>query len=799
MAHLYRNARIHQIFGANTDVGKTIITTALVRASASKQRTVQYLKPVSTGPLSDADDIFIKRYASDLQGNVLQTCLFRFRDPVSPHLAYNLERARNGDSSAARLKDGDLINAIRSHISEIACSSDQRMDLYLETAGGVHSPALTGTSQADFYRPLRLPTVLVGDSKLGGISTTISAYESLLMRGYTIDAVVLFKDDYYSNASYLLDYFGERSIFLTSLPLPPPMHSDPDENFTITKEYFADIQDEGYPEALVDHLDRTHMRRIEELHSMAGRASNKLWWPFVQHGLVKDEKGVTIIDSAYGDFFHTYNALPSETTPTPNLMENVFDGSASWWTQTFGHSHPSLALAAARAAGRYGHVMYPQAVHAPALNLAERLLEDGPGKGWACRAFYSDNGSTAMEVAIKMALRAYCKVHGKNMSVKEKEKLGVLGLRGSYHGDTIGVMDACEKASVYTCEWHSSRGFWLDAPSVAIRSGKTMVDVPESVSACFELAEDDFVFDSPATLYDVSGRSTSRLARCYEEYIKSCLRHLENQGSPRLAALVLEPLILGAGGMKFVDPLFQRVLVDIFRSTTVASPATGRWSGLPVIFDEVFVGLYRTGWESCAPILGVTPDIAVYAKMLTGGLLPLAVTLTSQHIFDSFLSESKADALLHGHSYTAHPVGCEVANTTLSMLREQASSTEWSEMKGAWCSPKTSNPRRQDTTMWSFWDPSFVNSLSHLQSIDNVMTLGTVLAIKFKGSAEGYQSHLAQSRLSSLSNNPDDELSDFAVHYRTLGDVAYFMSSLNTPLEVLRKLESKIISTLNNM
>ncbi len=597
---------------------------------------------------------------------------------------------------------------------------------------------MTGTSQADFYRPLRLPTVLVGDAKLGGISTTITAYESLLIRGYTVDAVALFKDDYYSNWKYLADYFAEKSIFLLSIPPPPPALSDFNENLAVTREYFADIQEEGLLENFVDYLDRAHDERIEELQSMGERAMNKLWWPFVQHGLVKDERDVTVIDSAWGDFFYAYNGHPSATSTKPNLLKGVLDGSASWWTQTFGHSHPSLALAAARAAGRYGHVMFPQTSHSPALKLAERLLDDGPGKGWASRVFYTDNGSTAMEVALKMALRAYCKVHGMDLSVADRENLGVLGLRGSYHGDTIGAMDACEKAGVYTCEWHSARGFWLDAPSVAIRSGKTIIEVPESISTGFDLADGDIVFESPGSVYNnVNDRTTSKLARCYKEYVESCLRALADRGSPRLAALVLEPLILGAGGMKFVDPLFQRVLVETFRNQPGASRVPGTWSALPVIFDEVFVGLYRTGWESCSPILGVTPDIAVYAKVLTGGLLPLAVTLTSQHIFDSFVSESKADALLHGHSYTAHPVGCEVANTSLSMLRVQASSDDWEKMKRSWYAPTTSGSHSENAGMWSFWDPSFVNALSYNQSIDNVMTLGTVLAIKFNGSAEG--------------------------------------------------------------
>ena len=412
---------------------------------------------------------------------------------------------------------------------------------------------------------------------------------------------------------------------------------------------------------------------------------------------------------------------------TESVLAQQFDGSASWWTQTFGHAHPSLTLAAARASGRYGHVMFPQAVHLPALNLVERLVKEGPGKGWASKGFISDNGSTAMEVAIKMALRAWTTRYGKDLSPAEKKKLGILGLKGSYHGDTIGAMDACEEG-VYTCEWHDAKGYWLDPPSVGIKEGQVSITVPAGLAG---FGKDQIVnAKSVQWVYDVEDRLHTPLARAYAQYIQRALDSLEGGGHPKIAALVMEPILVGAGGMIFVDPLFQRVLVDTVRGRR--SGNSSNWSGMPVIFDEVFVGLHRVGIESSGPLLGVHPDISVNAKVLTGGLLPLAVTLASQSIFDVFVGDSKADALLHGHSYTAHPIGCEVANETLAMIDKLQGTEEWMAAKQAWA-----EPGEVSSKVWSLWDPQFVKALSDLPQVKEVMALGSVLAFKIKDEAGG--------------------------------------------------------------
>jgi dethiobiotin synthetase/adenosylmethionine--8-amino-7-oxononanoate aminotransferase len=619
---------------------------------------------------------------------------------------------------------------------------------------GIHSPTLSGSSQLDAYRPLFLPTILVGDSKLGGISSTISAYESLLLRGYIVDAVLLFKDDCYRNWEYLTSYFAEKGITVTTIEPPPDRDSEHNRDSIQTENYYKDLAetpDTGISQ-VVRQLSERHEKRLQELDSLPSRTLSNIWWPFVQHGTAKP---LTVIDSAHKDFFSVHNT--SGGSESGSLLDSQFDGSASWWTQGLGHSNPALTLAAARAAGRYGHVLFPQAAHLPAVTLAETLLSPkGPGHGWAKRVFFSDDGSTGMEVALKMALRSYSKRFG--VKDADKKNLGVLGLKGSYHGDTIGAMNACEAGEgVYTCEWHDSKGFWFDPPTIGIRSGRVVVSLPDAIADIVEAERSielmrDLAGDSGgrgevgmglalAQVYDVRKRVGTRLAKVYKGYIESVLDKLDASGV-KLAALVLEPLVMGAGGMIFADPLFQRVLIDVVRSRDTSNDRSDTtWSGVPVIFDEVFVGLYRLGHLSTKSVLGTNPDISVHAKLLTGGLVPLAATLAKEGIFEAFVGDSKDQALLHGHSYTAYPVGCEVANETFKQTEKLINAEPWAAAQAKWgrvdMKQVVGVEGEHAHNVWSFWDPGFIDVLSRLKAVDDVMALGTLLVVRVNDSSRG--------------------------------------------------------------
>ncbi|CAE6379668.1 unnamed protein product [Rhizoctonia solani] len=783
MAHLYKHLRIHQVFGANTDVGKTVLTTALCRAAAASSRRVYFLKPLSTGHTADADDGHIMRHSGPLSERISADCLYRYGDPVSPHLAAQRDQTQRAPS------DAEFVRSISKHIRKCAEEKAEGA-LFVETAGGVHSPTLLGTLQADTYRPLLLPTVLIADPRLGGISSTISAYESMVMRGYSIDLVLCMLDQPWSkpylNHEFLTPWFAERGI-LVCTPPPPPTKSDSDR--ANMEAYYTQIS--GGPGEIwrADQvLSDAHKKRIENLESMPERATKSFWWPFVQHDFIKNaEKDITTIDSAYGDSFsvHSQNA-------TGSLLKPHLDGSASWWTQSFGHSHHRLALAAAQAAGRYGHVIFPLAVHQPALDLAERLVK-GPGAGWADRAFFSDDGSTAVEVALKMAVRAVALRRQEG----PKAELGVLGIKGSYHGDTIGAMDACE-GGVYNAsvEWHRERGFWFDPPTVGVHDGIAQITVPNSSGA------QKHTFSSIAVIYDVDSRLNTSLADAYRKDIRAEIERLTRSGRI-FGALVIEPIVLGAGGMLFVDPLYQRVLVDTVRESsdlfkTGEPGAPGEWTGLPVIFDEVFTGFHRIGPLTSASMLGTKPDIGVYAKILTGGVVPLSATLATNSIFSAFNfpGAKKIDALLHGHSYSAHPVGCAVASAAMDEIKVVTKGREWKDAIKRCSSGLYASNGRNEASPWTLWDPSFIEAASKSKHVEQTMALGTVFAMTLRGAEGGYQATIAQDFIGSVQKQLSNKGGDYGLHARTLGDVVYFMSSLNTRRDTLEVIERAVLAAL---
>lgn len=229
---------------------------------------------------------------------------------------------------------------------------------------------------------------------------------------------------------------------------------------------------------------------------------------------------------------------------------------------------------------------------------------------------------------------------------------------------------------------------------------------------------------------------------------------------------------MGAGGMIFVDPLFQRCLVDVVRSredlfslsdpplrdACVNRDADG-WRGLPVVYDEVFTGLHRLGFAMGADVLGTPPDINCLAKILTGGVVPMSVTLASDSIFRAFsISDQKTHALLHGHSYTAHPVGCQVTLETLDMLDEMPTKASW--------------------------DPAWLERMSYAKRLRGIMSLGTVLKLELESSTGGYASDAADDLLRTL------RAGSFPIHLRSLGQVVYIMTSLTTPADTLARIQT---------
>lgn len=197
------------------------------------------------------------------------------------------------------------------------CGRSQTNVLCLvETAGGVASPAPSGTLQCDLYRPFRLPGILVGDGRLGGISGTIAAYESLKLRGYDVAAVV-FEDHGLVNEVPLTSYLRNKVPVLVL----PPVPKDPSDDLI---EWF--VESDGVFKALKEVMVSVYLERVERLNGMAKQAGEVFWWPFTQHKLVAEET-VTVIDSRCGENFSVYKASDN------NSITQQFDACASWWTQ----------------------------------------------------------------------------------------------------------------------------------------------------------------------------------------------------------------------------------------------------------------------------------------------------------------------------------------------------------------------------------------------------------------------------------------------------------------------------------
>ena len=436
------------------------------------------------------------------------------------------------------IDDHSLLRRVQDELMHYVTGEDAYA--VVETAGGVLSPAPSGSTQADFYRPLRLPAILVGDHRLGGIGSTISAWESLHVRGYDVPSIMLFEDSVYGNSDYLKEYFRKRNIPTLSLPPPPAANSDLEQDEAQMKMYYDKAHQHESLDACIDRFEEYHSERLEKLQSLSRRANDTIWHPFMQH-TERSEKTILAIDSAYGDYFqaHTPDA-PATANREDSLIKPAFDGSASWWTQGLGHGNPSLALTAAHTAGRYGHVMFANAAHEPAVSLAETLLKNLNNPRLS-KVFYSDNGSTGMEVAVKMALKA----SSKRYSWKAGTPVEILGLTGSYHGDTMGTMD-CSEPNVYNekVEWYQGRGHWFDFPTVKMREGKWVVERPESIQ---EIGEST-TFESLDQVLDFDNRRAE--AKKYRRYLEKTVRGLQSEGR-KFGALIMEPIILGAGGMLF--------------------------------------------------------------------------------------------------------------------------------------------------------------------------------------------------------------------------------------------------------
>jgi adenosylmethionine---8-amino-7-oxononanoate aminotransferase len=282
---------------------------------------------------------------------------------------------------------------------------------------------------------------------------------------------------------------------------------------------------------------------------------------------------------------------------------DLIDGMASWWTACHGYNHPHIRAAVERQLAAMPHVMFGGLVHEPALTLAQRLA--ALLGGGLDRVFFSESGSVAVEVALKMALQYW-----RNRSVPRRSR--TVAFRGGYHGDTTGAMAVSDPESGFNAAF---RGL-----------------LPEQIIA-------DLPVDDATT---------------------ATLDTMMAQRAGEIAAIVVEPLVQGAGGMRFHDAKVLHTLRAL----------ANRYETL-LIFDEIFTGFRRTGAMFAFQEAGVAPDIITLGKALTGGTLPLAATVATRKVFDAFWSDDPAKALMHGPTFMANPLACAAANASLDLFERE--------------------------------------------------------------------------------------------------------------------------------
>ena len=390
-------------------------------------------------------------------------------------------------------------------------------------------------------------------------------------------------------------------------------------------------------------------------------SDSAIWHPFTQHGLGEP---IPLVARSEGAALYTADG------------QRVIDAISSWWVTTHGHCHPRIMAAIAEQAKKLDQIIFAGWTHQPAEEVARGLLEIMPHE--LTRVFFSDSGSTSVEVALKMAL-GFWRNRG-------EDRHRILVLEHGYHGDTIGGMSVGE------------RGVFNQAYAPLL----------------FDVGTIPFPGTNPQPSYDA----------------------LEAECAAGAAAFILEPLVLGAGGMLMYSPAVLAEFAAICRRHDVL-----------FIADEVMTGWGRTGTLLACEQARVVPDILCLSKGLTGGAVPLAVTLASEAIYQAHLSDDRAKMFFHSSSYTANPLACAAAVANLAIWREEPVLGRIAQLA-----------ERQAERL---------ASIAANPAVETARQLGTITALEIRAPESGYLSSLGPSLLAFFRER--------GVLLRPLGNTVYVM------------------------
>ena len=419
-----------------------------------------------------------------------------------------------------------------------------------------------------------------------------------------------------------------------------------------------------------------------------------LWHPFTK---IINEYDPIVISSAKNDILVDING------------NEYVDLISSWWVNIHGHCKKEIIESIKKQSEKLEQVLFADFTHEPAVNLAEKIVDLMPKN--LSRVFFSDNGSTAVEIAMKVAIQYWYN--------KGKKKKKFVSMTGNYHGDTFGAMSVGFSSGFY----EPFKDFLIKSISIPYPDywdGKNDIEKEELIS----LKTADAVLSS---------------------------------NKDDIAAVIFEPLIQGAGGMKVCRKEFLDKLLKKFRD-----------AGVLIIFDEVMTGFGRTGKMFAADYLKTKPDIMCLAKSLTGGYIPLAATVFSQKIHDEFFGDDIKKAFLHGHSFTANPIACAAALTSLELFEKEQTLKKVNKISDIHC--------------------EFIKKLKKI-NISKPRVLGSIAAFEYNAINQKYGSSENQELKNIFLEN--------GLLLRPLGNTIYLMPPYCIKEETLYNCYEKIIEILS--
>lgn len=565
--------RVFFITGTDTQVGKT--TAAFVLAALLQNRGVNVgvMKPVQCG---GDDAAFLKK---SLQLNdpleTINPCFVK--EPLSPHLAF--KRAKS------KFNKEKVLTAFQT-------LKDKYDVLLVEGAGGLLVPLSETYFAADLIRDLKAEVILVSRLGLGTINHTLLTIEQAREKGLPL-AGVIFSDTQNKKGIPEKTNPGEikKLAQVKVIGTIPFLKSFTKETVVRTCRSKINLN------ALLKKPILTTLSKLPDWDK------KYVWHPFTQ---MKDwaNQEPLVIDRAEGNYLIDIKG------------DRYLDGVSSLWVNVHGHRKHEIDRALKQQINRLSHSTLLGLSNTPSIELAKKLVEIAP-KGLE-KVFYSDNGSTAVEVAIKMAYQYW-----QNTGQTKKRKL--LHLANSYHGDTLG--------------------------SVSVGG----IDL-------FHHVYRDLVFET--VKIDFPDMYRAPKGEKYPEYAFKCVekfKKLIQRENGKIACLVVEPLVQGAAGMIVWPPGILKTLSDICRKYDIL-----------LIADEVATGFGRTGKMFACEHENVAPDMLCLAKGITGGYLPLAATLTTKKIFDGFIFPyAQQKTFFHGHTYTGNPLACTAALVNIQIFEKE--------------------------------------------------------------------------------------------------------------------------------